>query len=284
MPKTIFENYNECKHELQKASIEDYVFESKQIIKYVTGYTSAQILSNYQSELSEFQQNMFTAIVKQRISHYPLQYIFGSWDFYGRKFFVGPGVLIPRSDTEILVDTALEFLKDKKSPFVLDLCAGSGCIGITLSLEKTDAKVTLLEKYETALNFINKNIQSLSAKNVTALCGDVFKSAAADKKYDLIVSNPPYIKQKDMAALQKEVTFEPDTALCGGEDGLDFYRTIAKNYANSLLPDGKLMFEVGFDEAKAVSEILSANGYFDIGVKSDLGGNERVVFGTAKGL
>ncbi|MCQ2477776.1 MAG: protein-(glutamine-N5) methyltransferase, release factor-specific, partial [Clostridia bacterium] len=117
-----------------------------------------------------------------------------------------------------------------------------------------------------------------------ALCGDVFKSAAADKKYDLIVSNPPYIKQKDMAALQKEVTFEPDTALCGGEDGLDFYRTIAKNYANSLLPDGKLMFEVGFDEAKAVSEILSANGYFDIGVKSDLGGNERVVFGTAKGL
>ena len=145
---TIFEAYNDCKKQLQAAGIEDYVFESKQIIKHITGYTNAQILTKYTQPLNEFQQNNLTAIIKQRLIRYPLQYIIGKWNFFGREFFVGPGVLIPRSDTETLIDVCLETVRSKTNPRVLDLCAGTGCIGITIKGECLPAEVTLVEKYD----------------------------------------------------------------------------------------------------------------------------------------
>lgn len=280
---TIFEAYNDCKRQLQAAGVEDYVFEAKQIIKHVTGYNNTQILTKYTQPLTEFQQNNITAIIKQRLIRYPLQYIIGRWNFFGREFFVGPGVLIPRSDTETLIDVCLESIKPIKNPRVLDLCAGSGCIGITIKGECASADVTLVEKYEEALNYTTKNALHNNA-DVKIVQGDVLKTEGADGLYNLIVSNPPYIDEKDMKILQPEVTFEPATALAGGADGLDFYRHIAKEYKKHLAAGGVMAFEVGINQADAVCEIMKQNGFENVSVRKDYAEIDRVVFGTVNQL
>ncbi len=276
---TIFESYNNCKKELSKAGIEDFVFESKQIIKHITGYSNAQILQKYTEQLTEFQENNLTVIIKQRLIRYPLQYILGRWNFFGREFFVGPGVLIPRSDTETLMDVCIENIKDKGEVKVLDLCAGSGCIGITVKGECPESEVTLVEKYEEALTYTEKNAKHNNI-DVNIVKGDVLEGVCSEGKYDLIVSNPPYITDEDMKKLQPEVQFEPKTALEGGEDGLVFYRAITEKYKNSLKENGMLVFEVGVNQAESVMEILKANGFKNISARKDLNDIERVVFGT----
>lgn len=276
---TIFEAYNDCKRQLSAAGIEDYVFESKQIIRYITGYTNAQILTKYTQPLNEFQQNNLTAIIKQRLIRYPLQYILRRWYFFGREFFVGPGVLIPRSDTETLIDVCLETVCKKQAPRVLDLCAGTGCIGITIKGEYDAADVTLVEKYDEAIGYTTKNAAHNNAA-VKIVQGDVLKTEGAEGKYDLIVSNPPYINDEDMKNLQPEVTFEPATALAGGDDGLDFYRHIAKEYKVYLAKDGVMAFEVGINQADAVAQIMTENGFENVQTRKDYGEIDRVVFGT----
>lgn len=276
---TIFEAYNDCKRQLSAAGIEDYVFESKQIIRYITGYTNAQILTKYTQPLNEFQQNNLTAIIKQRLIRYPLQYILRRWYFFGREFFVGPGVLIPRSDTETLIDVCLETVCKKQAPRVLDLCAGTGCIGITIKGEYDAADVTLVEKYDEAIGYTTKNAAHNNAA-VKIVQGDILKTEGAEGKYDLIVSNPPYINDEDMKNLQPEVTFEPATALAGGDDGLDFYRHIAKEYKVYLAKDGVMAFEVGINQADAVAQIMTENGFENVQTRKDYGEIDRVVFGT----
>ena len=276
---TIFEAYNDCKKKLQAAGIEDYVFESKQIIKHITGYSNAQILTKYTQPLNEFQQNNFTAIIKQRLIRYPLQYIIGKWNFFGREFFVGPGVLIPRSDTETLIDVCLESISDCENPRVLDLCAGTGCIGITIKGEKSNAQVTLVEKFDEALMYTNKNAAHNNVQ-VNIVKGDVLQTQGADGLYDLIVSNPPYINDQDMKSLQPEVTFEPETALSGGDDGLLFYKHIISNYKKFLSPNGVMAFEVGINQADLVADIMKENGFTGIQTRKDYGDIDRVVFGT----
>lgn len=276
---TIFESYNNCKKELEKAGIEDYVFESKQIIKHITGYSNSQILQKYTEQLTEFQENNLTVIIKQRLIRYPLQYILGRWNFFGREFFVGPGVLIPRSDTETVMDVCLEFIKEKEKADVLDLCAGSGCIGITIKGECPRSQVTLVEKFDEAISYAQKNAKHNNI-DVKIIKGDVLEGCECENKYDLIVSNPPYITAEDMKALQPEVQFEPKTALEGGEDGLLFYRAITEKYKNSLKENGMLVFEVGINQSESVKEILRENGFKDISSRKDLNDIERVVFGT----
>ena len=276
---TIFEAYNDCKKQLQAAGIEDYVFESKQIIKHVTGYTNTEILTKYTQPLNRFQQDNITAIIKQRLIRYPLQYIIGRWNFFGREFFVGPGVLIPRSDTETLIDVCLEAVKDKQNARILDLCAGTGCIGITIKGEIPSAEVCLVEKYDEALNYTVKNALHNNA-DVKIIKGDVLESEGADGLYDLIVSNPPYINDADMQNLQPEVEFEPFTALEGGPDGLIFYRHIAKEYKKHLASGGVLAFEVGINQAEAVAQIMKENGFINVLTRKDYADIDRVVFGT----
>lgn len=281
---TIFESYNNLKKDLASFGIEDSLFEAKQIIKAVTGLDNAGIIANYTRNLTEFEEVNIKAITVQRKVGYPLQYILGHWDFYGRRFKVGVGVLIPRQDTETVVETCLDLLKTKQNPEILDLCAGTGCIGITLACEKKDSLVILLEKYMEAARYTRENIESLSPSNATLFMGDVLNGDLNERKYDLIVSNPPYVTSDEMKYLQKELTHEPETALFGGEDGLDFYRAIAKNYSNSLKENGALVFEIGSTQGTAVSEILKANGFINISVKKDLAGLDRVVFGTVNTL
>lgn len=274
---TIFEAYNTTKQKLKNAGIEDYVFEAKTIIKHLTGLNNNQILSCFSNPLTEFQQNNLTAITRQREIRYPLQYILGEWGFYKYSFKVGVGVLIPRSDTEVLVEKCSEFLKDKAKPKVLDLCAGSGCIGISLACDYPDSAVVLVEKYDEAIRYIGQNIELNKAYNTLCLQGDIFTGDANDGRYDLIVSNPPYIPPSEMKITSPETKFEPKTALLGGQDGLDFYRAIIENYKNSLKSGGMLAFEVGINEAEKVSQLLSDAKFTQITVIKDLNGIERVV-------
>ena len=274
---TIFEAYNNTKKKLQAAGIEDYVFEAKEIIKHITGLDAAHILTNYTKELSLFQSNNLTAIIRQREIRYPLQYIFTKWDFYGRSYFVGPGVLVPRADTETIIDVCLEYLKDKPQAKILDLCAGSGCIGITLAKEKPTAQVLMIEKYEEALRYAEKNIEHNEAFNAVAKTGDVFEKSGADGEYDLIVSNPPYIPENEMEIISPETKFEPVTALLAGDGGMEFYKAIIDNYTDSLKSGGMLCFEVGIGESEQVIELLGDKGYKNISVKKDLNGIERSV-------
>ena len=274
----IFEAYNSTKRALENAGIEDYVFEAKQIIKHITGFSSTEILMNYTKELSEFQSNNLTAILKQRELRYPLQYIFGEWSFYGRDFYVGPGVLVPRADTETVIEVCTDYLKDKTEPKILDLCAGSGCIGITLSKEKEDSDCLMVEKYPEAIRYAEKNIARNKAENAKVISGDVFGGTGAEEKYDLIVSNPPYVAEDGTEECSPETKYEPETALLGGGDGLKFYRAITENYKDSLKEKGMLVYEVGIGQADPVKEILNAAGFTDIGAKKDLNGIERAVY------
>ncbi|MGI6279409.1 MAG: peptide chain release factor N(5)-glutamine methyltransferase [Acutalibacteraceae bacterium] len=276
---TIFEGYNHAKKSLKESGIEDYVFEAKQIIKHITGLSSAQILTDYNRRLTRFEQNNLIAILHQRKVRYPLQYIFGEWDFFGRPYFVGPGVLIPRADTETVVQQALTLLKDIESPAVLDLCAGSGCIGITIAKEREDAFVTMVEKFDCALNFLNKNISRHSVKNGVAIKGDVLKGAACDKLYDLIVSNPPYIKKGQPKIISPEVEFEPESALFAEDDGLEFYKAIINNYTSALKEGGAMVFETGFDQSATVAQLLTCAGYTKVDIQKDLSGIGRAVSG-----
>ncbi len=274
---TIFEAYNTTKQKLKNAGIEDYVFEAKTIIKHLTGLNNNQILTCFSNPLTEFQQNNLTAITRQREIRYPLQYILGEWGFYKYKFKVGVGVLIPRSDTEILVEKCSEFLKDKQKPKVLDLCAGSGCIGISLACDYPDSAVVMLEKYDEAIRYIEQNTELNKAYNTLCLKGDIFEGDGKDGKYDLVVSNPPYIPPDEMKITSPETKFEPQTALLGGQDGLDFYRAIIENYKNSLVFGGMIAFEVGINEADKVSQILRDAKFAEITVTKDLNGIKRVV-------
>ncbi len=222
--------------------------------------------------------SLIESIANRRKQGEPLQYIIGKWWFYSGEFFVGEGVLIPRQDTELLVETGLDLIKDIKNPSVIDLCSGSGCIAVSLALERADAQVWALEKYSEAFAFLEKNIIHNKAQNVLAIKGDVLDGT--DKKYDLILSNPPYITAQDMKTLQTEVTKEPETALFGGEDGLFFYRQITHIWKSALNKAGKFAFEVGIGQADAVAEIMKNEGFTEIGIKKDLNGVQRVVFGT----
>lgn len=277
---TIFEAYNSTKKKLEAANIRDYVFEAKQIIMHITGFTPSQILTDYNRQLTEFQKNNLTAIIHQREVHYPLQYIFGNWEFYGRPFKVGVGVLIPRADTETVVEAALEELETRENPKVLDLCAGSGCIGITLAAEVPSSEVTMVEKYDEAIRYAFHNIE-LNGVSAKAVKGDVFEAPQLpNDSIDLIVSNPPYIPQEEMKYCSPEVKFEPKTALLAEDEGLEFYKAIINNYTPILKTGGAICFEVGFKQAQSVKKLLENSGYKNIKIKNDLNGIGRAVTAT----
>ena len=252
-------------------------FEAFEMLSFCTGLTRTQALTG-SVELSEEQVAAVDSVLQRRLLGEPLQYILGEWTFFGRPFAVGEGVLIPRADTETLVETAISAAKPIKNPRIADLCAGSGCIAVTLSLE-LGVRVDAYEKSDAAFSYLTKNIAKNGA-DVNAIQYDVLN--APDKKYDLIVSNPPYLTKEDMANLQKEVSFEPEMALYGGDDGLDFYRAIAARWKDTLNPGGMLFYEVGAGQAEEVSAILAKNGFTGICTYKDLCGIIRVVGGTRR--
>lgn len=260
-----------------KEVTEDFSFEAREIVKSVFSVSNSDIIAGKEVEVSRALEIRLESIISKRKERYPLQYILGSWDFYGREFFVGEGVLIPRADTEIVVEKSLEFLGNKTNPKVLDLCSGSGCIAVTLKLEKCDATVTAVEKSEKAFSYLTKNCDKLKAC-VNCILGDAFE-CNTDDDFDLIVSNPPYLTKEDMENLQQEVKSEPHMALYGEEDGLFFYRELTRIYSDKLKKGGMLIYEIGDGQHSLVEEILLQNGFKDISQTKDYNGIIRCVAG-----
>ncbi len=220
---------------------------------------------------------------KRRLNGEPLQYILGSWEFYGFDYFVGEGVLIPRPETELLIDIALDFAKGKENISVFDLCSGSGCIGITMSKLVEGADVTVLEKSDEALKYLLKNRDHNCADNLIVIQGDLFDVPGLfhGKMCDILLSNPPYIRSDVISKLQREVLSEPKMALDGGVDGLDFYRAIAEKWFCFVKHDGMVAVEIGEEQGEEVSSIFS-NHFKTVNVIKDFAGNDRVVTATDK--
>ena len=264
---------------LAAAGITNYYWEARELAGFALGFNCRGKFDQTAKATGE-QINNVALLLARRLMGEPLQYIIGEWDFYGEPFEVGAGALIPRADTETLINAAKKLFEGKAALVVADLCAGTGCIGITLERELDCKEVYCVEKYETAMYFLKRNI-SAKRSGCRAILADV-KDAETTKllpQADLIVCNPPYVTDEEMTKLQKEVTFEPEEALRGGEDGLDFYRAIVREWKYKLKDDGIMLFEIGAGQEDEVMEIMIQAGFKDVRTRSDMAGINRCVFG-----
>lgn len=258
---------------LAAAGIEDPEFEAGVLLEDIGGQAPAAIQLCPETELSEERAAAVAKAAKRRSGGYPLQYIIGSWDFYGRRFACGEGVLIPRAETELLCECVIKYFAKRSAPRIVDLCSGTGCIAITLAKEIPGAKVTAVELYDGAMKYLERNNAAFGGC-VSAVQGDALVPFG---EFDCVVSNPPYVAAKEMPTLQREVLAEPETALLGGEDGLDFYRTIAKNWYEHIAHGGFIAFEIGETQGRAVENLLKENGYYGVSVWEDYAGLDRIV-------
>lgn len=244
-----------------------------------------------EAPLGSEQAARLAALCQKRRERYPLQYLAGRWPFLDFILAVGPGVLIPRPDTETVCLAAAECIRGLAAPAALDLCAGSGALALGLKRLVPAARVTALEKSPEALCYLAQNARGALAgfggqDAVTVAEGDVFcyQNTLAAASLDLILSNPPYLTGEEMQSLQPELCHEPAMALFGGADGLRFYRHIAAAYRFALRPGGALALEVGWQQADAVAGLLAQNGWQGIETRRDFGGNPRVVLARAPAL
>ena len=224
----------------------------------------------------------YLALLRRRAAGEPVQYLLGEWDFMGLTFAVGPGVLIPRPETELLAETAIACLRGRQKPRVLELCGGSGCIAIAVAKALPQAEITVLELSGDAMSYLQKNIARHGVKNVTAVQGDALSPPPTIAgRYDAILSNPPYIARGELPTLQREVRREPAMALDGGADGLDFYRGFNGIYPKMLTDGGLLLYEIGEEQGDAVAALLREAGLERVAVLRDLYGLPRDVLGYA---
>ncbi len=262
---------------LERADIEDARFDARCLLERFANVSLTEIVIGT-NEISQDSFKKFDLALDNRISGYPLQYILEEWEFMGITFSVGEGVLIPRPETEILVELALKKIEEIKNPVVFDLCAGSGCIGLSISKFRPDAQVYMFEKYDGAFNYLKKNCQSIGNEKVHTIMHDITTGAEMldIPKPDIIVSNPPYIRSDEIKSLQREVLCEPSTALDGGKDGMDFYRVIADMWQPLIKKNGSLIVEC--DSEQAISLLrLFISPCVKVSVISDLNGLHRIV-------
>ena len=278
---TVGEAYRKTKDILTEAGFEAPAVEALCLVEKVFGFNRlALITRGEETAATDEKLALLAELTEKRLSHEPLQYIIGKWSFMGIDLLVGEGVLVPRDDTEVVTSLCIDFLSGKENPSAIDLCAGSGAI--SLALEKyANCKVTAVELSDKAFSYLTQNIK-LNNSAVNALNGDIFEchKDIADNSLDLIVSNPPYIKTADIAALQEEVQHEPVMALDGGESGLDFYRRIVPLWKSKLKAGGALAFELGEGQYDEVCRILADNGFGGITESIDFGGIQRAIIGT----
>ena len=265
---------------LRDAGCPDPSFDAAWLLRYVTGRDPR--LDD--TPLSESEAARLEDLARQRAGRIPLQYLAGRWPFLDMELAVGPGVLIPRADTEVVCEAAAARVRDLPAPRVLDLCAGTGALGLGVRSLVPAAHVTLLEKSSEAFAYLQRNCTEQAAARPgpapVPVQGDIFtwQDTLPAGQLDLIVSNPPYLTGEEMDALQPEVTFEPAMALAAGTDGLDFYRHIAAAYREPLRPGGWLVLEIGWQQEQAVRGLLAAQGWTNIGSGQDYGGNPRAVW------
>lgn len=254
-------------------------FEAELIVMSALGLTRTQLVIGGRRDVTENEYKRAFEMAARRKTGEPLQYILGETEFMSLGFYVEKGVLIPRADTETLVETVIEEIRDDRTYKVLDICSGSGCVGISIAYYRNNVTADLVDIDDTALETGERNIVRNSVDNrVKILKKDILKEYP-DSKYDIIVSNPPYIESDIIETLQTEVkNYEPRIALDGGADGLIFYRRIAKIAPELLSENGLIAMEIGYNQAEQVVELLK-NNFDNIQVIKDLGGNDRVVTG-----
>ena len=265
---------------LKKYNVENARLDAEYIFAYVLGVKRISLMLNFDEEISEENKNLIRQYIVRRGKYRePLQYIVKEWEFYGYPIKVDGRVLIPRQDTEILVERCIYLMKEKENPKILDIGTGSGAISIALAKELPESEVLGLDVSDDALKMavINRELNNVS--NLKFLKSDVFQHVR-EKNYDLIVSNPPYIPVEEYNELMPEVKeYEPRMALTDGGDGYYFYKKISEESVNYLKNGGYLAFEVGYNQGETVSQLMEKNGFQIIGRVADYGGIERVIIG-----
>lgn len=264
---------------LKEAQIKEAELDARLLLEEVCGTNRNDLLVHEKNPVSEENCNCYVNYIEKRSQHIPLQHILGYQEFMGLHFVVTPDVLIPRQDTETLVEEVMRFLHDGMR--ILDVCTGSGCILLSLLKYSNDCKGTGCDLSEKAVSVAEENARALgiSAEFVQS---DLFENIRG--RYEIIVSNPPYIASEEIPALMEEVReHDPLMALDGGKDGLYFYREIIKQAGDYLYPGGMLFFEIGCGQAADVSGYMRQAGYQDITICKDLSGLDRVVSGVYKG-
>ena len=274
---------------MSESGIENAAFDFDYVVQEEGNITRFDLLANPDMEIYSETEKKLSEIFLRYIKGEPLQYILGYTYFMNGKFKVAPGVLIPRSDTEVVVEQALEYIKNHENSSVLDLCCGSGCIGLSIAETCHSVNVCLCDISPIAVEITTENSSALGLnKRTEILEGNLFEALSSrikKDKFQMIISNPPYISREIVKTLEPRVkNYEPTLALDGGEDGLDFYRAIVKEAPKHLLTGGMLIFEIGYDQADSVADLMTISGEFsEIKTFKDYGGNFRGVSGLLKG-
>ena len=267
--------YNEICMALANAEIENNRGEASMLICHFCGVNQAELLLRRDED---FNSEALAEAVEKRCKHYPLQYILGYWQFCNETYRVTENTLIPRQDTEKLVELAVKLLPADAR--FIDLCTGSGCVAISTLAARQDCRAVAVDLFDTTLEVARENAETNGVGDrLGFIARDVLAPEFMEEigKFDCILSNPPYIETKHIELLDEELSFEPQAALDGGDDGLDFYRIIIGEYGKYLSDGGTMLLEIGCDQAKAVAAIASSNGY-GCEVFKDYGGNDRVAY------
>ncbi len=272
---------------LSKHGLEDADFDARQLLYKVSSFDANAFLLNKGNEVSEAQIDYYTNCIEERMRGTPLQYILGQWEFFGYPFLVGPGVLIPRPETELLVQMAVDFIQmqpntEDRTWRILDLCAGTGCIGISVLKQVPNATATFVEKSRDAFSYLMRNVELNGvADRATLILGDMTDgmNTLGVMSPDVLLSNPPYVKSWEMSTLQPEVQKEPAMALDGGTDGMYFFQSILRRWVPNLLPNTFIGLEGGEDQADQIADLLQKQ-VKTVSTCRDIYGVKRFVFGT----
>lgn len=275
--------YMDIRQELHRSGIDAATLEARELVAFAAGKTRQELLRDSRLYVPQDVEERARALMRRHLAGEPLAYLIGEWSFCGMDLDVNESVLIPRTDTEVLAEQAIGFVKTLDEPRVLDLCTGSGCVGLAVAKFCPGSHVVLGELMEDALRVCRQNIRrcGLTAQvmpwQVNALDGPPPRFG----EFDCIVSNPPYIPDGDIAGLDVSVRdYEPMTALKGGDDGLDFYRAISDKWRTTLHPGSRLYFEVGIGQADDVLRLMRSVGFGDLEILPDPAGIPRVVLGA----
>lgn len=271
----------ELKKELEtilSVGVSSPAFEAMQIMAFTEAPKA--IIGQAAGNISEEQRQKALSIVHERLSGRPLQYILGEWEFWGIPLYVGEGVLIPRPETELIPEIVQKNCDSNEHLKIADACSGSGCIALALAKEFPLSHIYAYEKSPEAYSFLLRNVKRNSAINILPICEDICETTLfPESGFDIVVSNPPYIKVSEIETLQKEVQREPVMALAGGEDGLFFYRVLAKRFIPTLKKGGLAVFEIGEEQGDCVMDILKEAGLVEVTLHKDYAGLPRVVTG-----
>ena len=258
---------------LTQAGIDEAELDARYILEYITGLNSAQYFIHSEDIIEKNKAEEFFRLIERRSKRIPLSYVIGTRDFFGLTFKVNENVLIPEQETELLVEEVIKYSEGKA---VLDMCTGSGCIAISIALFGKPSKVAASDISEKALEVARENAKSLKAGEISFIQGDMFENVT--DKFDIIVSNPPYIETGEIDELMPEVRdYIPRLALDGDIDGLKFYRIISKEAVKKLNKNGRIFYEIGYNQSRAVASILLENGFTDVNIMKDYSGLDRIV-------